>query len=644
METATVREALGLSNTTKAITPYTLREVLKLVPTKEEMKDAIDNASLEGYEIDLTSYAKKTDLPTKLSELENDKSYVYLSNGLIPSSYIPSTIATTSFHSGIDEFPIPGEPNKLYIDTLNNNIYIYRDGYIELNESLSLGEDKDSAFRGDLGLIAFNHVTETGNVHELTLYDLGINVSAETINNLLGLNDNILTLLSNKLNKAGDTMSGPLLLSRNPVERLEAATKQYVDTEINSIGVKVTTNVNKLQKLEDTIDGQKEALISQRESIATITNKVTGVEETVQNIEENFTEIEKGYEGIKITVGETVKIVEDVQQSVKLFSCDLPQNSLIIPVNENNKALETKTYSLELQALFKNTTVIPTLVNISPNNTLITIKDNDIDVLITKGLSVSQTSYSIIYSYEDSGKTYIDTVVLTIIPIQKGKDGDGSSEGGAHIGEEPPEDTEILWVDTVNNVIKRYTITEDVDDEGNPIYDWRTINEVDLDAVNTTLEDLEEKLKKDLDNLNLLMEERISNSLSIQADSIKFEYEKYYSEKITEVQSEITEDITNINTELQSLVTIKRYMSWENGNLTFGEKEGDTTAYTLQIDNDSILINYKGKVLSQWFQNRFEVANLIITEPDKDYGFAFVLNTNGSFSLKRVSIEREVTE
>lgn len=643
METATVREALGLSNTTKAITPYTLREVLKLVPTKEEMKDAIDNASLEGYEIDLTSYAKKTDLPTKLSELENDKSFIYLINGLIPSSYIPSTIATTSFHKGIEEFPLPGEPNKLYIDTLNNNIYIYRDGYIELNESLSLGEDKDSAFRGDLGLIAFNHVTETGNVHELTLYDLGINVSEETINNLLGLNDNILTLLNTKLNKDGDTMLGPLLLSRDPVEKLEAATKQYIDREINSIGVKVTTNVNKLQKLEETVDGQKEALVSQKETIATITNKVTGVEESVKNITEDFTEIEKGYEGIKITVGETVKIVEDVQQSVKLFSCDLPQNSLIIPVNENNKALETKTYSLELQAVFKNTKVVPTLVNISPNNTLITIKDNNIDVLITKGLSVSQASYSIIYSYEDSGKTYIDTVVLTIIPIQKGKDGDGSS-GGAYIGAEPPEDTEILWVDTVNNVIKRYTITEEVDDEGNPLYDWRTINEVDLDAVNTTLEDLEEKLKKDLDNLNLLMEERISNSLSIQADSIKFEYEKYYSEKITEVQSEITEDIANINTELQSLVTIKRYMSWENGNLTFGEKEGDTTAYTLQIDNDSILINYKGKVLSQWFQNRFEVANLIITEPDKNYGFAFVLNTNGSFSLKRVSIEREVTE
>lgn len=644
METATVREALGLSNTTKAITPYTLREVLKLMPTKEELKEAIDNAALEGYEIDLTAYAKKTDLPTKLSELENDKSYVFLINGLIPSSYIPSTISTTSFHKGIEEFPLPGEPNKLYIDTLNNNIYIYRDGYIELNESLSLGENKDTAFRGDLGLVAFNHVTETGNVHELTLFDLGINVSAETINNLLGLNDNILTLLNTKLNKDGDTMLGPLLLSRDPVEKLEAATKQYIDRGINSIGVKVTTNVTKLQKLEETVDGQKEALVSQKETIATITDKVTGVEESVKNVTENFTEIEKGYEGIKITVGEAVKIVEDVQQSVKIFSCNLPQNSLIIPVNENNKALETKTYSLEVQSVFKNTKVTPTLVNISPNNTLITIKDDSIDVLITKGLIVSQESYSIIYSYEDLGKTYVDTVVLTIIPIQKGKDGDGSSGGGAHIGEEPPEDTSILWVDTVNNVIKRYTITDDVDDEGNHLYDWKTINEVDLDAVNTTLDDLEKKLQKDLNDLNTLMEERISNSLSVQADSIKFEYEKYYSEKITEVQSEITEDIANINTELQSLVTIKRYMSWENGNLTFGEKEGDTTAYTLQIDNDSIIINYKGKVLSQWFQNRFEVANLIITEPDKNYGFAFVLNTNGSFSLKKVSIEREVQE
>lgn len=645
METATTKEALGFTNNTKAITPFTLRQALKFYPTVQDMKDAINNASIGGGEgVDLSDYLKKSELPTKLSAFENDKQFVALVNGYVPVSYLPSSFHNIEIHDSIDTFPYPGNVNKLYFNRTDNKFYTYADGYIEVGETLSLGYTADTAFRGDYGLEAYTHITETGNVHNLTLTDLQIVVSPDAINNLLGLDENILTLLSNKLDLSGGSLLGPLILQRDPVEAFEAATRNYVDREINSIGVKVTTNVNKLIELEDSIDAQKETLISQKESIAEITNKVTETTEAVKNIETDVTEIKKDFNGISITVSETVKIVEDVQQSVKIFSCTLSQNAIVIQTNSKGNAAETTLYQIPINAIFKNTKVTPTLVNITPNDSVLTVDEDSVNFLSTKGSPVTQKNYGIIFSYEDSGKTYVDEVVLSIVPIKVADPNAAPSGGGAHIGEEPPEDTEILWVDTVNNVIKRYTITEEVDDDGNHLYDWKTINEVDLDAVNTTLEDLEKKLQKDLNDLNTLMEERISNSLSVQADAIKFEYEKYYSEKITEVQGEITEDINNINTELQSLVTIKRYMSWENGNLTFGEKEGDTTAYTLQIDNDSIIINYKGKVLSQWFQNRFEVANLIITEPDKNYGFAFVLNTNGSFSLKKVSIEREVIE
>ena len=41
--------------------------------------------------------------------------------------------------------------------------------------------------------------------------------------------DNISGDLSGKVNKAGDTMTGPLVLPRDPTQPMEAATKQYVD-------------------------------------------------------------------------------------------------------------------------------------------------------------------------------------------------------------------------------------------------------------------------------------------------------------------------------------------------------------------------------------------------------------------------------
>jgi hypothetical protein len=40
--------------------------------------------------------------------------------------------------------------------------------------------------------------------------------------------------LSNKVNRSGDSMSGSLLLVANPTVPLEAATKSYVDTAVNS--------------------------------------------------------------------------------------------------------------------------------------------------------------------------------------------------------------------------------------------------------------------------------------------------------------------------------------------------------------------------------------------------------------------------
>jgi archaellum component FlaC len=653
METATTKEALGFTNNTKAITPFTLRQALKLYPTVQDMKDAINNASVGGGEgVDLSDYLKKSELPTKLSAFENDKQFIALVNGYVPVSYLPSSFHNIEIHDSIDKFPYPGNVNKLYFNRTDNKFYTYADGYVEIGETLSLGYTADTAFRGDYGLEAYTHITETGNVHNLTLADLQIAVSPDAINNLLGLDENILTLLSNKLDLSGGSLLGPLILQRDPVEEFEAATRNYVDREINSIGVKVTTNVNKLIELEDSIDSQKETLTSQKESIAEITNKVTETTETVKNIETDVTEIKKDFDGISIKVSETVKIVEDVQQSVKIFSCTLAQNAIVIQTNSNGNATETTLYQIPINATFKNTKVIPTLVSITPNDSILTVDEDSVNFLATKGSPVTQKNYGIIFSYDDSGKTYVDEVILSIVPLKIADPSTDQSGGGAHIGATPPEDTSILWVDTGNNVIKRYTITDAADDDGNPLYDWKTINEVDIDAIDGTLKELEERLKRDLETLNTTIMSTISSSIEASAKAITFKYEKYYSDSIkdvTDVQGEITGTIDDINKKVDSLVDIKKYMSWTDGNLVFGEvtENSSTNAYTLQIDNDSIIIKYGGKVLSQWMQDQFLVSKIIYKdnslkengEPKFTHGFQFIANQDGSFSLKRVDLE-----
>jgi len=47
--------------------------------------------------------------------------------------------------------------------------------------------------------------------------------------------------LADKLNRSGDTMTGPLVLAADPVNPLEAATKEYVDNHSTSLSTLITT-------------------------------------------------------------------------------------------------------------------------------------------------------------------------------------------------------------------------------------------------------------------------------------------------------------------------------------------------------------------------------------------------------------------
>ena len=81
----------------------------------------------------------------------------------------------------------------------------------------------------DTGLDA--HVTDTS-VHltaaQNTLLD-GLTVTHTEINQLQGVNANVQTQIDAKVAKAGDTMTGALVLHADPVAALQAATKNYVD-------------------------------------------------------------------------------------------------------------------------------------------------------------------------------------------------------------------------------------------------------------------------------------------------------------------------------------------------------------------------------------------------------------------------------
>lgn len=98
------------------------------------------------------------------------------SNGKVPSSQLPSFVDDVLEYSAKSSFPATGETGKIYVDTTTNKTYRWSgSAYVEISESLALGETSSTAYRGDRGKAAYDHSqTTSGNPHNVTKSDVGL--------------------------------------------------------------------------------------------------------------------------------------------------------------------------------------------------------------------------------------------------------------------------------------------------------------------------------------------------------------------------------------------------------------------------------------------------------------------------------------
>lgn len=371
MELATVREAVNLSNNTKAITPYTLRQVLESYSTIDTVRELIANAEIDPSQIDLSAYAKKTDIPTKLSQLTNDDDYVQTVDGIIPSNILPSYVDDVLEYSSSSLFPNPGDNGKIYVDTSTNLTYRWGgSSYVEISKSLALGTTSTTAYRGDHGLLAYQHTSLTGNPHGLTLGDLSIIIDAETINYLSGLTENINAALAKKLDLIGGELTGFLLLHKDPTQNMHAATKHYVDLMIDGISVTVTQNVTQIKDLSDDLDGFSKTLGVQADTLTEVQNDITGLQQTTSEHTEAFSSINQTIDNINSTVSET-------RDSITTVETNLSKD--IEDANSEIETLKTTTETHTQNISEINQSVDGIRTSVSETQTIITEVESDLE-------------------------------------------------------------------------------------------------------------------------------------------------------------------------------------------------------------------------------------------------------------------------
>lgn len=95
-------------------------------------------------------------------------------SGTIPNDMLPSYVDDVLEYASRSAFPSTGEDGKIYVDESTNKTYRWGgSSYVEISASLALGETENTAYRGDRGKQAYDHISRSDNPHGVTYQQVG---------------------------------------------------------------------------------------------------------------------------------------------------------------------------------------------------------------------------------------------------------------------------------------------------------------------------------------------------------------------------------------------------------------------------------------------------------------------------------------
>ena len=129
------------------------------------------------YDYPIGIHSRIATIEDILVEITQPLSYkADLINGLVPSNQLPSYIDKVLEYASLSNFPAIGLSSKIYIAIDTNKSYRWGGSvYSQLDDGIVLGNTISTAFRGDLGYIAYLHaLINSGNPHNTTKFDIGL--------------------------------------------------------------------------------------------------------------------------------------------------------------------------------------------------------------------------------------------------------------------------------------------------------------------------------------------------------------------------------------------------------------------------------------------------------------------------------------
>jgi len=170
-----VKSIVEIANAiSKAHDPVTVKDSdsMAFSITGQELTASVKSGAIKHSEIaeigsrthsEIDAFMLSKGLVNGLAELD--------SNGKIPAGNLPGFVDDVVEYASLALFPITGASGIIYIDAGTNITYRWSGTiYSPIGSSLALGETSSTAYRGDRGLLAYNH---SQLAHNKTLVGLG---------------------------------------------------------------------------------------------------------------------------------------------------------------------------------------------------------------------------------------------------------------------------------------------------------------------------------------------------------------------------------------------------------------------------------------------------------------------------------------
>lgn len=158
-------------------------EYAQIIITSETKAIVVVGSRIWSYD-----YTADTFTETYYTKTESDSTFVKLSekgapNGVVPldgstkidAVYLPSYVDDILEYNNLASFPVTGETGKIYVAKDTNITYRWSgSAYVEISQSLALGETSATAYRGDRGKTAYDHsqLSDGSNPHGTTFANI----------------------------------------------------------------------------------------------------------------------------------------------------------------------------------------------------------------------------------------------------------------------------------------------------------------------------------------------------------------------------------------------------------------------------------------------------------------------------------------